>query len=34
MRKPYRKPRLRRHGKLSELTQGIWSFHNHHDVLH
>lgn len=33
MRKPYRKPQLRKHGKLSALTQFHGSFHHHHDAL-
>jgi hypothetical protein len=31
MRKSYRKPRLRKHGKLSEVTQFYGSFHRHPD---
>jgi hypothetical protein len=32
MRKTYRKPQLRKHGKLSALTRFHGSFHHHHDL--
>jgi hypothetical protein len=31
MRKVYRKPRLKKHGKLSAVTQFNGSFHKHPD---